>query len=337
MSSVGKIVRGGRRRRGRQGPASTIAVHYVDNGRRAANLTLPLMTALFIVSLVVPWWQLTLDSATGVSDVHDPAQIVIIGFALDGAVSCASTNWLSVPYAPCSNLSVTQSELANLTVRGMGGALGLLVGAGALASVLATAGSLGYRRRRWPLRLEIALTAFCVFGALVLAASYVAVGVTPAENSACWYLSADATTCGTLFGGTTSVGFLPGECEGCQNRMGWAPTTGFFVDLIAAGVGAATLSLLWVRRHGPYTIEEEAVWSVRHKPADFVRPAPAAPPPASVLGPPAPSVIWSRPPIEATHSRFRIAEAPWTCPRCQRENSRYALVCSDCLTDRPPD
>jgi hypothetical protein len=335
MSSVGSIARRGRGRRGRPDPVSQVSVHYIDNGRRAANLMLPLMTALFVVSLLAPWWQVTLDSETGVSDVHNPAQTVVIGFDLDGTVSCGSTNWLTVPYAPCSNLSVSQGQLANLAAGGMSALLGLLAGAGAVASVLATAGNLGYRRRRWPLRLEIALTLFCIVGALVLVAGYVAVGVTPAENSACWYLSADATTCGTLFGGTSAVGFLPGECQGCQNKMGWAPTTGFYVDLLAAGVGTATFALLWARRYGPYTHDEEAAWAVRHKPSEFVRSAPASPPPASTLGPPAPEVTWSRPPIEATHARFRIAEHPWTCPRCHRQNSRYALVCSACLADRP--
>jgi len=258
---------------------------------------------------------------------------VTVGFSIDGGMRCSSYNSLKTNYTPCDNLSDARSGLAGGLFTGLSAVLWTGVGALATASVLATAGTFGFRRHRRQLNGEILLTILavvCLAGAIV---GYSALTPTSTESADCYFLTGEVSHCTTLWGG--SFGYaVSGGCLGWKTNIGWAASSAWFEGLIAVFVTAGTAFLLWTSRSGPYTEEEEAVWRVRHRPsqqAPVSRYAPAADP-ASVLPP---QTTWARPPTEATLQRFRISETDWICPSCLRENSRFALVCSNCHADRP--
>jgi hypothetical protein len=337
-TSLGATPSGPRRgwRRRRRG-VSEGAVHYVDQTRRWANVSLVAVTGLLLLAAVGPWWQIYVNAASGVSGVPNPAQQVTVSFLLDGTVTCSSFNHLVTHFEPCGNLTGQTGGARGVAATALGAVALGGVAAGVLGCALATLGNLGIRYGRRQLDLEIALAAVMFVVAIALVVGFTSLGPGPLATSDCREISGNYTGCPLLWGGSTGVD-LPGICGGCANTMGWATGTAWYGTIVAAAIAGVTARYLWSGRQRPYTHEEEEAWGVRHVvPAARSTPGASAEPSFSAPSarPPGPETVWARPPTEATHPGFRIAEAPWTCPACGSDNSRWAVVCSRCHADRP--
>jgi len=319
--------RWGRRRR-------DVQIHYTDYARLLASVSLAAVTLLLLVAVGGPWWQIVLTSA--VSPGGGAIQGGTVTFTLRGAVSCSSFVTFPTNFTPCHFISAQQSFARGAINDMMNYAMIASVGAGALAWALATLGNLGVKFGRLQLTVEIALALFVVLAASGVLVAFTVLGPGAQANATCWNLSGGVTNCPGVWGSATPAP-IAGVCLGCDVDMAWHAGGAYFEALLASGIGGLTVWYLWAGRQGPYTHEEEAAWSVRHRPLNRSLEELARIASAGAAARPPSDVVWTRPPTEATHPGFRIAERAWTCPNCGLENSRWAVVCSACHTDRPSE
>jgi len=321
---------------------STIAFHYVERGRVISCVTLPVVTILLLTAIHGQWLQAQYVSDSP-AETQVQIQYVIITVYAGGAVSCSS--YSDFPgFNPCRNVSQqltgTQADLYG----GLNDALIAIAGLGAFASALALLGNFGIRFGRAHLTAVIALVFLLagVIGGLVVAVPLAGTG--PQIGAFCWLFSGNVTTCPGFWGSSVAFPMINGTCLSCDDHLVWGAGFGYYQTAFALGLAILTAWLLWSRRRRPFTIAEQMAWKAGQRvaggsqslPANRPGLTPSAPGPAR--GPsvyPPEGGTWTRPPLEATHPGFRIGEGPWTCPNCQTSNSRWAVICQACHSDRP--
>jgi len=338
----------GRRRRSAdldarwRGAASGGSMTYVDRGRVIACFTLPAVTVLLVLAVHGQWWQLQYVSDSPASTAYQ-IQYAIITFEPGGSVTC--TSWSNIQnFEPCQNVTAQQTGSREALYVGLQDSLVGAAVLGALASVVAVMGHFGIRLGRLQLTLEIvlALTLVLVTGGFLLATTVAGPG--PQAGGYCWYLSGNLTTCPAFWGSSLAFPTYNGTCLPCDDHLIWGSGYAYYETAFAVVVDAATVWMLLARRSRPFTREEQYAWMANRR---QLVPGPSAArpdgPPGSSSGPgatssvyPPPGTTWTRPPVDATHPGFRIAEHAWTCPNCQLVNSRWAVICKACRSDRPP-
>lgn len=293
------------------------------------------VTFLLVLAVQGPWWAIDLTSVSDNSNTL--VQAVTVTYYAGGAVSCSVFNKLyTANFTPCANVSGHQSGVHEAVYEGLNDAVLGLVGVSALASLFAVLGVFEIKFGRRQLTTEIALLIAVTVAAVVIAAVPVVAGPGGQASGYCSTLSGNTTGCTTFWGSASAApGVLPGSCLLCINTVSWGAAFGFYDSLVAAAVAGAIAAFLWIGRKKPYTAQEVDAWMVRHRPVPIAPDEEEASAPGSAAASSS-AVVWERPPTDATHPGFRIAQHAWTCPRCHAVNSRWALLCRVCRADRPP-
>lgn len=309
-------------RRGRRRRKPNVPIHVVDPARTWASVSMAAVTVLLFLAVGGPWWQASLTVSSPLTATQVAS--VVEDFDLGGAITCVANEWPPAQ-SPCLNVSDHQEGVRDAVSVGINAALVVLGVASALACVLATLGAFGVRLRRLQLTVEIALVFLVVLATFGLLAGTAAIGPGPQASGYCWTLSGNVSSC-PLFWGATPGGVVSGGCDTCYYELSWGGGIAYDETLLAAGLATITGAVLWLGRKRPYTLEETAAWAVKNAPISLP-PPPTTPPEA--FGP--------RAPISAVVPEFHVAETAWTCPRCHAYNSRFALQCGACNTDRPKE
>lgn len=314
------------RRRGRRRQA-TLPFHYVDRNGRWATVAMFVVTVLLALAIGGEWWQTAVTVTSPLSDTQ--VQNAVVDFYLGGAVSCHTYMWAPND-SPCLSVAPRQGGLAGAVSAGMNELLFGLVGASAVAAVLALLGGLGIRRSRAQLQVEIALVVVVALATVGFAGGSAILGPSPQGSGYCWLLSGNVTNC-PAFWGATSSGLISGACDTCFAELSWGGGAAFYEMLVAALLSTVTGIVLWIDRKHPYTAQEMADWAVKNAPVSLQH-RPGTSPDGTPAGP---TPFPPRPPISATVPGFATPTTDWTCPRCHTFNSRFALQCGRCHLDRP--
>jgi hypothetical protein len=305
----------------------------VDRRRYLANVLLFVAT-LFLLGAVAngSWWQTELVSISPVT--HLPYQHVLIQFRLGGSVACSTLNWWDNATNPCLNVSSQIQGVRGTLYWAADGIVVALLVAFALATVLTTLGNFGITFGR----LQLTILLFLVLGLFLLGTvtltSTAVVGPGSQASAYCSTLSADASGCPIFWGGTVA-GVIPGGCAGCTNTEGWGGGFAYYYTLVATAMSVFAWWLLWDGRRGPYSKEEQAVWSAHNRPYSLHGSTMGGLTAAGPSVPLTPPSAYTRPIAPVVPSRVSIPTKPWTCPACGRVNSPWAGQCSVCRGDRP--
>lgn len=337
------------RRRRRERPRPEISTHYVERGRVVASVTLPIVTVVLLLAVHGQWWEVQYvsnSSAAFLGANQEQYQYVVVTYLAGGTVECSSFSLTTPDFTPCDNVSGQLNDGQGAWYAGLNDGLIALVGLGALASAFTLLANFGVRFGRVHLMLMIGLafTLLLVASSLLVVTTFIGHG--PLGSAFCSAFSGNLTTCPGFWGSSIAFPTVNNTCLTCDDHVLWGAGYAYYEALIAVVVDAVTVWLLWTRRKRPFTLEEQRAWFASQRahgsiptgsPAPSDTPAPTTGAAGSPSAYPPTGVIWTRPPVDATHPGFNIAVSPWTCPNCATANSRWARLCKACRADRPPE